>query len=89
MKELTGQSPEGLGACRVLAASGRAGTTSRVARRKDHPVGIDEINLYKDAIDNKTLEAQNALIFAGRVALVEGRTAAAVFLFRSAKNLAH
>jgi hypothetical protein len=48
---------------------------------------IKKIKLYKDAIDNKTLEAQNALIFAGRVALVEGRTAAAVLLFRSAKSL--
>ncbi len=48
---------------------------------------IKKIKLYKDAIDNKTLEAQNALIFAGRVALVEGRTAAAVLLFRAAKNL--
>src|SRR5262249_6909492 len=48
---------------------------------------IKKIKLYKDAIDNKTLEAQNAPIFAGRVALVEGRTAAAVLLFRSAKTL--
>ena len=48
---------------------------------------IKKINLYKDAIENKTLEAQNALIFGGRVALVEGRTAAAVLLFRAAKNL--
>lgn len=48
---------------------------------------IKKINLYKEAIDNKTLEAQNALIFAGRVALVEERTAAAVLLFRAAKSL--
>jgi hypothetical protein len=48
---------------------------------------IKRINLYKDAIQNKTMEAQNALIFAGRVALVEKRTAAAVLLFRAAKNL--
>ena len=48
---------------------------------------IKKIKLYKDAIDNKTLEAQNALLFAGRVALVEGRTAAAVLLFRAARNL--
>jgi hypothetical protein len=48
---------------------------------------IKKIKLYKDAIENKTLEAQNALIFAGRVALVEGRTAAAVLLFRTAKSL--
>jgi hypothetical protein len=48
---------------------------------------IKKINRYKDAIENKTLEAQNALLFAGRVALVERRTAAAVLLFRAAKNL--
>jgi hypothetical protein len=48
---------------------------------------IKKIKLYKDAIENKTLEAQNALIFAGRVALVERRTAAAVLLFRAAKSL--
>ena len=48
---------------------------------------IKKIKLYKDAIDNKTLEAQNALIFAGRVALVEGRTAGAVLLFRAARSL--
>ena len=48
---------------------------------------IKKKKLYEDAIDNKTLEAQNALIFAGRVALVEGRSAAAVMLFRTAKNL--
>lgn len=48
---------------------------------------IKKIKLYKEAIDNKTLEAQNALIFAGRVALVEGRSAAAVMLFDTAKNL--
>jgi hypothetical protein len=48
---------------------------------------IKKIKLYKDAIENKTLEAQNALIFAGRVALVERRTAAAVLLFRSATSL--
>jgi hypothetical protein len=48
---------------------------------------IKKIKLYKDAIQNKTLEAQNALIFAGRVALVERRTAAAVLLFHAAKSL--
>src|SRR5262245_33173885 len=48
---------------------------------------IKKIKLYKEAIDNRTLEAQNAPIVAGRVALVEGRTAAAVLLFRSAKTL--
>lgn len=48
---------------------------------------MKKIKLYKDAIENKTLEAQNALIFAGRVALVEGRPAAAVMLFDTAKNL--
>ena len=48
---------------------------------------IKKIRLYKEAIENKTLEAQNALIFAGRVALVERRTAAAVLLFRAAKGL--
>src|SRR5262245_45552569 len=48
---------------------------------------VKKIRLYKDAIENKTLEAQNALIFAGRVALVERRTAAAVLLFRAAKGL--
>jgi hypothetical protein len=48
---------------------------------------MKKIKLYKDAIENKTLEAQNALIFAGRVALVEGRTAAAVLLFRAANNI--
>jgi hypothetical protein len=48
---------------------------------------IKKINLYGDAIKNKTLEAQNALIFAGRVALVERRTAAAVLLFQAAKSL--
>ena len=48
---------------------------------------IKKIRLYKDAIENKTLEAQNALIFAGRVALVERRTAAAVLLFQAAKSI--
>lgn len=48
---------------------------------------MKKIKLYRDAIENKTLEAQNALIFAGRVALVEGRSAAAVMLFDTAKNL--
>jgi len=48
---------------------------------------IKKIKLYKDAIENKTHEAQNALIFAGRVELVERRTAAAVLLFRAAKSL--
>jgi tetratricopeptide (TPR) repeat protein len=48
---------------------------------------IKKKKLYEDAIDNKTLEAQNALLFAGRVALFEGRSAAAVMLFRTAKNL--
>jgi len=46
-----------------------------------------KIKLYKDAIDNKTLEAQNALIFTGRVAVVERRTAAAVLLFRAANSI--
>jgi tetratricopeptide (TPR) repeat protein len=46
-----------------------------------------KIKLYQDAIENKTVEAQNALIFAGRVALVEKRNAAAVALFKKVKNI--
>ena len=66
-----------------VGAEGRARAIfAEVARE-----AIKKINLYRDAIENKTLEAQNALIFAGRVALVEKRTAAAVLLFRAARNL--
>jgi tetratricopeptide (TPR) repeat protein len=48
---------------------------------------MKKIGVYHDAIENKTLEAQNALIFAGRVALTERRNSAAVALFKKAKNL--
>jgi tetratricopeptide (TPR) repeat protein len=48
---------------------------------------MKKIKLYEDAIDNKTVEAQNAFIFAGRVALYEKRNAAAVALFKKAKNV--
>jgi hypothetical protein len=45
------------------------------------------IKLYEDAIENKIVEAQNAFIFAGRVALYEKRNAAAVALFKKAKKV--
>ena len=48
---------------------------------------LKKINLYEDAIENKRLEAQNALIFAGRIAQIEGRNAAAIASFKKAKNI--
>jgi tetratricopeptide (TPR) repeat protein len=44
-------------------------------------------NLYEDAIRNKKLEAQNALIFAGRIALIEGRNVAAIIYFKKAMSI--
>src|SRR5207244_3509149 len=48
---------------------------------------MKKIKLYEDAIENKMVEAQNAFIFAGRVALYEKRNVAAVALFKKAKNV--
>lgn len=49
---------------------------------------LRKIDLYKDAISNKKIEAQNAFIFAGRVALMEGLPRGAVSYFEKAKSVA-
>ena len=49
---------------------------------------LRKIDLYRDAIHNKQVEAQNAFIFAGRVALLEGMQRGAVGYFEKAKAVA-
>jgi tetratricopeptide (TPR) repeat protein len=46
-----------------------------------------KMRLYEDALANKRAAAQNALIFAGRVAVLEGKPVAAVSAFKKAKRL--
>jgi tetratricopeptide (TPR) repeat protein len=48
---------------------------------------MKRIKLYQDALANKHIEAQNALIFAGRIAVLEGRPAAGISSFRKATRL--
>ena len=48
---------------------------------------MKKMKLYEDALSNRCVEAQNALIFAGRIALLEGRSAAAVSSFKRATRL--
>jgi tetratricopeptide (TPR) repeat protein len=62
----------------------------RQARRVHSAIAFDamkKIKLYEDAIANKRVEAQNALIFAGRIAVLEGRPVAAVSSFKKATSL--
>jgi hypothetical protein len=76
-----------IGRSQHAADEGRRRASRPLDLREVAREAIKKIKLYKDAIENKTLEAQNALIFAGRVALVERRTAAAMLLIRAAKSL--
>ena len=48
---------------------------------------MKKIELYEDALANKHVEAQNALIFAGRIAVLESRSVAAVSSFKKATRL--
>lgn len=48
---------------------------------------MKKIRLYEDALANKRVEAQNALIFAGRIAVLEGRPVSAVSAFKKATRL--
>lgn len=48
---------------------------------------IKKVKLYEDALANKRVEAQNALIFAGRIAVLEGRPVSAVSSFKKATRL--
>jgi tetratricopeptide (TPR) repeat protein len=43
---------------------------------------MSKLRLYEEALANTRLDAQNALIFAGRIAVIEHRPAAAVAAFR-------
>jgi hypothetical protein len=62
----------------------------RRARRIYYDIAQDamkKIRLYEDALMNKRTEAQSALIFAGRVAVLEGLPVAALSSFRKATRL--
>ena len=48
---------------------------------------IKRMKLYEGALANKRIEAQNALLAAGRIAAIEGRPSIAVSSFRKAKSL--
>jgi tetratricopeptide (TPR) repeat protein len=48
---------------------------------------VRKMRLYQEAVINKRVEAQNAFLFAGRIAVLEGRSVAAVAAFRTAKCL--
>jgi tetratricopeptide (TPR) repeat protein len=63
----------------------------RRARRVYYDIAQDamkKIRLYEDALANKRTEAQSALIFAGRVAVLEGLPVAALSSFKKATRLA-
>lgn len=62
----------------------------RRARRAYYDVATDamkKVRLYEDALNNKRVEAQNALIFSGRIAVAEGLSVAAVSSFKKATRL--
>lgn len=48
---------------------------------------VRKMRLYQEAATNKRMEAQNAFLFAGRVATLEGRPVAAVAAFKTARCL--
>ena len=48
---------------------------------------IKRMKLYEGALANKCIEAQNALLAAGRIAAIEGRPSIAASSFRKARNL--
>jgi tetratricopeptide (TPR) repeat protein len=63
---------------------------ARRARRVYLDIAADttkRVKRYEEALSNAKLEAQNALLFAGRVAVIENRPAAATAAFRKVLSL--